>query len=152
MVRRGDDDGVDFLVLEDAAHVLDESRLVVGDAGEARVVDPFRREVGVDVAERLDGDVRQLREPALDGVPLPANADAGDDDAVVCADHATLGGRAETRPEELAADRQPRCGRAEPRCKVTPRDAVLVLPVVGHVDLLLTPLDCRRPFEKAEAS
>ena len=100
----------------------------------------------------LTRDVRQLREPALDGVPLAADADAGDDDAVVCAEHATLRGRAETRPEELAADRQSRGGRAEPRRKVTPRDAVLVLPVVGHVDLLLTPLDCRRPSEKAEAS
>ena len=32
VIRGGDDDGVDVLVVEDAAHVLDEARLVVGDA------------------------------------------------------------------------------------------------------------------------
>ncbi len=115
-----------------------KSRLVVGDVRQARVVDAFRREVGVDVAQRLDGDVRQLRKPALDGVALAADADAGDDDAIVGAENAPLRRRAEARPEELAAYRQAGGRRAEPRCKVTPRDAVLVLPVVGHVDLLLT--------------
>ena len=45
-------------------------------------------------------------------------------------------------PEEIPADRQAGGCRAESRCEVTPRDAVLIMPVVGHVDLLLAPLDC----------
>ena len=57
------------------------------------VVDALRREVRVDVAERLDLDVRQLREAALERVALAADADAGDDDAIVGAEDAAL-----TRP------------------------------------------------------
>ena len=138
MIRRGDDDGVDLFVFEDAAHVLDESGLVVGDAGQARVVDALGGQVRVDVAERLHRDVRQLREAALDRVALTADADAGHDDAIVCAEDAHLRGRAQARPEKLAANRHPCGGRAQPRREIPPRDAVLFMPVVGHVDLLLT--------------
>ena len=151
VIRRGDDDGVDLLVFEDAAHVLDESGLVVGDAGQARVVDALRGQVRVDVAERLHRDVRQLREAALDRVALTADADAGHDDAIVCAEDAHLRGRAQARPEKLAANRHPCGGRAQPRREVPPRDAVLFMPVVGHVDLLFDlPLfgPVRRPIEK----
>ena len=126
------------LVFEDAAHVLDESGLVVGDAGQARVVDALRGQVRVDVAERLHRDVRQLREAALDRVALTADADAGHDDAIVCAEDAHLRGRAQARPEKLTANRHSSGGRAQPRREVPPRDAVLFMPVVGHVDLLLT--------------
>ena len=141
VVRRRDDDGVDVLVFEHAPHVLNESRLVVGDVLQPGVVDAFRREVGVDVAQGLDADVRQLREPALDGVPLSADADAGDDDAIVGAENAPLRRCAETGAEEITTHRQAGGCRAESRCKVPPRDAVLIMPVVGHVDLLLTLLD-----------
>ena len=60
VIRRGDDDGVDVLVVEHAAHVLDEVRLEGRDAGELLVVDARRLEVGVDVAQRLDLDVLQV--------------------------------------------------------------------------------------------
>jgi hypothetical protein len=90
VIRHRDDDGVDFLVVEHATEVLHEIRFVGRDAREPRIVDALRREVGVDVAERLDGDVRKLREAALDGIALSADADAGDDDAIVGAKHATL--------------------------------------------------------------
>ena len=141
MIGGRDDDGVDILVVEHLAHVLDEVGLVGRDVRQARVVDAFRRQIGVDVAQGLDGDVRQLRKAALDGVALSANADAGHDDAIVGAENAPLRRRAEARLEELAAYRHAGSRCAEPRCEVTSRDAVLVLTVVGHVDLLLTSMD-----------
>ena len=88
MVRRGDDDGVDVLVVEHAAQVLHEARLERGNVLQPRVVDALGREVGVDVAERLDLDVLQLREAALQGVALTADADAGDHHLAVGAEHA----------------------------------------------------------------
>ena len=103
VIRRGDGDGVDVLVVEHAAHVLDEVRLEGRDAGELLVVDARRLEVGVDVAQRLDLDVLQGREAALERVALAANADVGHDDAIVRAANASVGlGR---DVEELAAER-----------------------------------------------
>ena len=57
VVRRRDDDGIDVLVVEGASKVLHEPGLERGDILQALVVDARRREVGVDVAERLDLDV-----------------------------------------------------------------------------------------------
>ena len=88
VVGRGDDDGVDVLVVEHAPQILDEARLEGGDVLQARVVDPLRRQVRVDVAERLDLDVLEPREAALQRVALAADADAGGDDAIVGAEDA----------------------------------------------------------------
>ena len=136
MVGRGDDDGVDVLVVEHAPQVLDETGLEgrhgLEDVG---VVDAGVGEVGVDVAERLDLDVLELREAALQRVALAADADIRDDDLVVRAEDAALGARGR-RVEELAADGDARCRRAESRREIPPRDAVVVVPVVGH-DVLL---------------
>ena len=118
MVRRGDDDAVDVLVLEDAPHVLHEVRLERRHVLQPRVVDALGREVRVDVAERLDLDVLQLGEAALERVALPADADAGErrrcrwrrgSRACVAADVAASG------PEEFTADGEPRRRRAEAR-------------------------------------
>ena len=86
VIRRRDDDGVDVLVVEHAAEVLHEPRLERRHIGQPRVVDPLRNDVGVDVAERLDLDIRQLREAALERVALAADADAGEHDALVGAE------------------------------------------------------------------
>ena len=86
MIGRGDDDGVDVLVVEDTSEVLHEVRLERGDVAQARVVDPLGREIRVDVTQRLDLDVGEPRKAALERVALAADADApptlaGDDDA-----------------------------------------------------------------------
>ena len=63
------------------------------DVLQALVVDPRRREVRVDVAERLDLDVLELREAALQGVALTADADLADHDAIVGAEDRGRAGR-----------------------------------------------------------
>ena len=61
------------------------------DVGELLVVDALGREVRIDVAERLDLDVLQFREAALEGIALAADADAGHDHAIVGAAHTRTG-------------------------------------------------------------
>ena len=138
-----DDDRVDVLVVERAAEVLDESGLERRDLREhLLVVDARFGEVRVDVAQRLDLDVLQLREASLERIALSANADAGRDDAIVRSENAVADARrrGKRRPEEFAAHRQSRCRRAEPRREVATRNAVFaVVSVAGHADLLLDP-------------
>ena len=93
VIRRGDDDAVDVLVIEHAAEILLESRTEGRDICERLVVDPLGREVGVDVAEGLDLDVLQLCEPALQRVALSSDPDAGQHHAIVGAAHAGAGQR-----------------------------------------------------------
>jgi hypothetical protein len=88
VVRRGDDHRVDVLVVEHAAEILLEARAERRDVRELLVVDALVGEVRVDVAERLDLDVLQLREAPLERVALPADADARQHDAIVRAAHA----------------------------------------------------------------
>ena len=125
VIGRGDDDGVDVLVVEDAAQVLHELRLERRHVREPRVVDALGREVRVDVAERLDLDVGEAREPALERVALPANADVGDDHAIVGAEDAPadLCRGAGRRAEQAPADHDSRRRRAELRPEVAPRNA-----------------------------
>ena len=141
VIRYRDHDGIDVFVVEGAAEVLHEPRLERLDVLEAFVVDPRRREVGVDVAERLDFDVLQPREAALEGVALTADADLREDDAIVGADDAAgrPGCRADARPQQVAADRYARRRRSELRVEDAPRNALLVLLVAGHGDLLDSP-------------
>ena len=98
MIGRGDDDGVDVLVVDHAPQILDEAGLERRHVRQARVVDALRRQVRVDVAERLDLDVREPREPALERVALPADADAGGDDAIVGAEDAAADVRRRVDP------------------------------------------------------
>jgi hypothetical protein len=109
VVRRGDDHAVDVLVVEDAPQVLHVAGLEGRDVGELRIVDALVGEVGVDVADRLDLDVLQAREPALQRVALAADADAGEHHAVVRAEDAAAedrrgAGRGRGRAEQIAAD------------------------------------------------
>jgi hypothetical protein len=139
VVRRRDDDGVHVLVVHHPPEVLDEVRLEGRDVGQTLVVDPRRREVRVDVAERLDLDVRQPREAALERVALAANADARRDDAIVGADDAVadVRRRLDPRAQEIAADGDTRRCRPNSRCELAPRDSVLLLVIAGHADLLM---------------
>ena len=140
VVRRGDDDGVDVLVVEHAPQILHEPRLERGDFRQARVVDPLGRQIRVDVAEGLDFYVREPREPALERVALTANADAGGDDAIVGAEDAAADVRAPRGPrriEQLAANRDARRRRSHSGCKFAPRNTALLVLVVGHADLLV---------------
>ena len=138
LVRRGNDDGVDVLVFEHAAQVLLELRLEGGNVLQPGIVDPLRREVPVDVAERLDLDVLQLRKAALQGITLTTDADAGRDHLIVGAEHpaAHMGRRVGGWPEELTADDETCCRRPNPRREVAPGDTILVVPLAGHGDLL----------------
>ena len=119
VVRGRDDDGVDVLVVEDAAQILREARLERRDVLQPVVVDPLGRKVGVDIAERLDLDVRQTRKAPLERVALPADADAGDDHAIVGAEDPAADVRCH-RAEELAADYDARRRRSDSRRKVAP--------------------------------
>ena len=118
VVRRRDDHAVDVLVLEHAAHVLHEVRLEGGDVLQARIVDALGGEVAVDVAEGLDLDVLQLREPALERVALAADADAREHHLVVRAEDPALRRGVHRRPEELAADREACRCRADARGEI----------------------------------
>jgi hypothetical protein len=115
VVRRRDDNGVDVLVVEDPAQILGVARLEGGNVVQAAVVDPLRREVRVDVAERLDLDVLEPGEPAFERVALTADADAGGDDAIVGADDASTEQRRGLKPwlEETAADGHARSCRPD---------------------------------------
>ncbi len=138
VVRCGDHHGVDFLVIEDAAHVLHEVGLEARHFLQTRIVDPRVREVGVDVAQRLDVDVVQVREPALERVPLSAYPDDRHLHTIVGAEDASVRLCSESGAEEPAA-----YGNACRRCpdargEIAPCNAVLVVPVAGHGDLLLS--------------
>ena len=81
-----------------------------------------RRQVGVDVAQRLDLDVRQPREAALQRVALPADADAGEHDAIVGAeDPSTLRGVGVSVEKLGPRDQSHRC-RSDSGPEVTPGD------------------------------
>src|SRR5438477_10106370 len=90
VIRRRDDDGVDILVVEHPPEILRVTRFERDDVAQTRVVRPLWREVRIDVAERLDLDVLEPREAALQRVALPADADAGRDDAIVGADRSEV--------------------------------------------------------------
>ena len=87
------------------------------DIGELRIVDALVGEVGVDVADRLDLDVLQAREPALQRVAWPLDADAGEHHAIVRAQDAAaesqhgdaeaVDGLSRSRPTRAAAARPP---------------------------------------------
>ena len=135
VVGRGDDDRVDVLVVQDPVEVLHEPGLVGGDVLQRGIVDPLRSEIRVDVAERLDLDLVQLREAALDAVPLAADADAGDDDAVVRTEDATADGGRRLQPaaEQISADRDAGCRGSEPRGKIAPGNAAVLFMIAPHV-------------------
>jgi len=138
VVRRRDDDGVDVLVVEDAAQILRVARLERRDVAQPRVIDPLRREVPVDVAQRFDLDVLELGESAFQRVALTADADARGDDAIVGADYASTDERCsvEVRFEEAAADGDA-CGcRPDADREFPPRNAVLLIRGCGHGDVL----------------
>ena len=123
--------------------------LNVGDVGQRRVVDALGLEIRVDVAERLDLDVLQLCEAALEGVALAANADAGEDDAIVGAEHACAGQRrgVQRRPDHR------RCGgQSDARRELAPRDpgALVIDVVVRHGDFPVPRL-CRRMWPRRNA-
>ena len=120
MIRRGDDDGVDVLVVHDPPQVLDEPRLERGDILEPRVVDAFGRQVRVHVAEGLDLDVRELGEPALDGVPLTVDPDAGDHDLAVRAEDAAAHVRRRLEPGTEESPRRNARRTAAPAGEVAP--------------------------------
>ena len=128
VIGRGDDDGVDVLVVHHAPQILDEAGLERRHVGEARVVDALGRQVRVDVAERLDLDVREPREPTLERVALPPDADARRDDAIVRAEDAPadVRRRVEPRSKQLTADRDAR-RRPDAGAEVAPGDAVAVV-------------------------
>ena len=112
VVRRGDDDGVDVLVVEHAPEILREARLERRDVLEQRrVVGARGEQVLVDVAERLDLDVLQFREAPLEPVALAADTDAGAHDLVVRADD--RGCRPAAQPRR-ASQRCPRRRRRRP--------------------------------------
>ena len=115
-------DAVDVLVVEDTAEVLHEVRLERRDVGEALVVDALGLEVEVDVGERLDLDVLQLGEAALEGVALATDADAGSHELVVGALDARRALR--RRRKEVAASGHHRGGHAEPGRKLAPRQPI----------------------------
>ena len=71
--------------------------LKVGDVGQAAIVHAAREEVRVDVAQRLDLDVLEAGEAALQRVALAADADAGQHHAVVGAQHAAARHRSRPR-------------------------------------------------------
>jgi hypothetical protein len=134
VVRRRDDDRVDVLVVHHTAKVLHEARLERGDVREPRVVDPFRRQVRVDVAERLDFDVLESGEAALQRVALSADADARGDDAIVRADDASPDKRRrlEARTKQIRARCDARRRRAHARGEFAPCDAIRVVSLVRH--------------------
>ena len=80
-----DDDGVDRLVVEDAAEVGDRRGL-------RRGLDGLRQVRLVDVADGGDLHVGEPLVPAHDAEPLAAGADDADADAVVGAEDAARGG------------------------------------------------------------
>ena len=122
MVRRGDDDGVDVLVVEHAAQILSETGLEGRHVLQLRIVDPFAGQVRVDIAQRLVLDVGELRKPALQRVALAANADAGEDNAVVGAENpaADARRRRRLRAEQVAANHHAGRGGAEPCGELAP--------------------------------
>jgi hypothetical protein len=142
VVRRRDDDGGDVLVVHDAPEVLHEGRLEGGDVFQARIVDARVGEVAVDVAQRLDLDVRQPREAVLERVPLRANADARQHHAIVGAEDPAADMRRRVRrgTQQIAADGDPRRGRSEPRREIAPRHPVVFRVVLGHADLPFEPI------------
>src|SRR5205814_7609274 len=83
VVGGGHQHRVHVLVVQDAAEVLDGAGPEGGHVGQARVVHAAGEEVGVDVAQGLDLDTLQGGEAALERVALAADADAGQDHAVV---------------------------------------------------------------------
>ena len=117
VIRRGDDNRVDVLVVEDAPKVLRELRLERRHVLQPRIVDALGGEVPVDVAQHLVLHVLQTGEAALERVALPADSDAGDHDAIVGADHPLGGGRRRVgdRFQAPGADGHPRRGGAQPR-------------------------------------
>ena len=139
MVGRCDDDGVDVLVVEHAAKILDEGGLERRHVGETRIVDPLRGKIAVDIAQRLVLDVLQAREATLERVALPANAEAGDHDTIVRADHTLrdpscsrrrVGGRT----EQVAPERRRSSGDSEPGRELPTGHAVVC--VLRHGILL----------------
>ncbi len=121
VIWRCDDDRVDVLVVEDPPEILDEAGLERGHVCQLLVVDPRGGQVRVDVAESLDLHVRKSSEPALQRIALAADADAGQDHAIVGPDHtpADDGRRAGVHAEQLASGHQAGRG-AEARREFAP--------------------------------
>ena len=122
VIRRGNHDGVDVPVVEHPAQVLDEAGPEGVNLLQSRVVDPLGREVRVDIAERLDLDVFQSGEPALERVALSADPDAGGDHAIVRAENAAadVGRRLGARTEKLAAGGDTHRRRPDPGGELAP--------------------------------
>jgi hypothetical protein len=114
VIRRRHDDRVDVLVVQHAPEILHEARLERRHVRQPLVVDPRGREVRIDVAERLDFHVCKPGEAALERIALAANADAGEDHAVVGPDDTPAHDRrsAGMRAHELASGHQA-SGRSE---------------------------------------
>ena len=74
------------------------------------------------------------REPALERVALAADADARGDDAIVGADDAAadVRRRLDRAGEEVAAEREPCRGRANPGAEFAPRNGIRVVVSSGH--------------------
>ena len=131
----------------DPAQILREPGFERRDVFEALVVDALRREVAVGIDQRLDFDVGQPREATLERVPLAANADARQHDAVVGALDAACAERSrsiadERRRVEAAANNHARGGGAHAGIEVAPRNTLC------HADLLRS----RRPSHLRQGS
>ena len=128
VIGRGDHDRIDVLVVERAAQVLHEPGLERRHVLQPLVVDARRCQVGVRIAQRLDVDVVEPREAALQRVALAANADAREHDAVVGADNsvADLRRRAKARAQPVATDHRSGRGHAKPGIEVAPSQAGLI--------------------------
>src|SRR5262249_52042756 len=136
VVRHRDHDPVDVLVVEHATQVLHVTGLEGGDVGKLGIVGAAGEQVRVDVAQRLDLDVGQRREPALERVALAADADAGQHHAVVGAQDAAGGGGgapALRAGRGGAAQRHPGHRQGGARDELAPGDVVRV---VAHESLL----------------
>src|SRR5437764_9750888 len=147
VIRRRDDDGVDILVVEHASEILRLSTFERDDVAQSRVVDPLWREIRIDVAERLDLDVLEPREAALQRVALPADAYAGRDDAIIGADDsaAHVGRRVKARTKELAAECHAGGSRPDACAELTPCEAVRIVSLFSHSCSSLSSQRIRQP-------
>src|SRR4029453_10828563 len=135
------------------------ARLVSGNVGERLVRDAPPPDVLVDVAERLDLDVGQLGEAALDRVALSADADARHHDAIVGADDPRIDVRRRThfgrsqqvRPCRKTRDRTERCRELPPRDVATVVVACHHTPPAGaRTPAWRRPEHTRKPAKKVE--
>src|SRR4029453_10347087 len=129
---------VDVLVVHHAPQILNETGLERGDILQTLVVDPLRRQVRVDVAERFDLDVLEPGEATLQRVALAADPDARRHHTIVGPQHPTTNVRRRLQAPRQKAAAGPQARRrpdADP--EFTPRNAVWVVSFVSHTMLLV---------------